>query len=99
MPHTFPTRRSSDVQNVHFREGVLFGYRWYDAKNIAPAFPFGFGLSYTTFGYSDLDVSPSGASVTVRNTGTRAGAAVVQLYVGMPQIGRASGGERVGQYG
>src|SRR3546814_3962929 len=42
-------------------------------------------LSYTTFGYSDLDVSPSGASVTVRNTGTRAGAAVVQLYVGMPQ--------------
>src|SRR3546814_3063791 len=42
-------------------------------------------LSYTTFGYSDLDVSPSGASVTVRNTGTRAGAAVVQLYVGLPQ--------------
>jgi beta-glucosidase len=73
------------LQNVHFREGVLFGYRWYDAKNIAPAFPFGFGLSYTTFAYSDLDVSPSGASVTVRNTGARAGAAVVQLYVGMPQ--------------
>jgi beta-glucosidase len=71
-----------------YTEGLLVGYRWYDAKNIAPLFPFGYGLSYTTFRYSGVAVKPtaSGAAVTFKltNTGTRAGAEVAQVYVGDP---------------
>lgn len=78
---------------VHLNEGVLVGYRWYDAKNIEPAFPFGFGLSYTTFAMKDLHVQSEGhgkarhitATVQVTNTGTRDGAEVVQLYCRPPQ--------------
>lgn len=71
---------------VHYDEGLLVGYRWYDAKHIDPLFPFGFGLSYTSFAYSDLRVSstgPDSAAVecTVTNTGARAGSEVVELYV------------------
>ncbi len=74
---------------VHFAEGIYVGYRWFDSKHIAPLFPFGFGLSYTTFGMTGLQVSASGqgrqrvvtASVQVTNTGHRTGAEVVQLYV------------------
>ncbi len=72
-----------------FGEGLFTGYRWYDARQIEPLFPFGHGLSYTTFAYSDLTVAqhtdPDGRAVTVslrvRNTGPRAGQEVVQLYV------------------
>jgi beta-glucosidase len=67
-----------------YSEGVLVGYRHYDAHGIAPSFPFGFGLSYTTFGYGNLAVRPGGVSVTVTNTGQRPGTAVPQLYLGMP---------------
>jgi beta-glucosidase len=71
-----------------YSEGLLVGYRWYDARNIAPLFPFGYGLSYTTFRYSGVNVTrtASGASVsfTVTNAGTRAGAAVPEVYVGDP---------------
>jgi beta-glucosidase len=71
-----------------YSEGLLVGYRWYDAKGITPLYPFGFGLSYTTFRYSGIGVTRagSGASVafTVTNTGSRAGAAVPQVYVGDP---------------
>jgi beta-glucosidase len=76
-----------------YSEGILVGYRWYDTKEIAPLFPFGHGLSYTTFAYSALSVKPGTGSsgdsghdvrVTVRNTGTRAGTEVVQVYVGPP---------------
>jgi beta-glucosidase len=74
---------------VYYDEELLVGYRWFDAKAIEPLFPFGHGLSYTQFDYSPahLSVSGSGADLTVtvecdvRNTGTRAGAEVVQLYV------------------
>lgn len=71
---------------VRYNEGILVGYRWYDTKGIDPLFPFGFGLSYTTFAYSGLKVTstgPDSAAVecTVTNTGSRAGAEVVQLYV------------------
>lgn len=75
-------------ENLHvaYAEGIYVGYRYFDTKNIAPQYPFGFGLSYTTFAYSDLKISPAsngGASVTlsIRNSGKRAGAEVVQLYV------------------
>ena len=71
-----------------YSEGLLVGYRWYDAKDITPLFPFGYGLSYTTFRYSGITVkpTPSGASVafTITNTGSRAGADVAQVYVGDP---------------
>jgi beta-glucosidase len=71
-----------------YSEGLLVGYRWYDAKNITPLFPFGYGLSYTTFRYSGIAVTRTGSgasvSVTVTNTGTRAGAAVPEVYVGDP---------------
>lgn len=73
---------------VHYAEGLYVGYRYFDSKNVEPQFPFGFGLSYTTFAYSDLKVrmvegrTPLWkASLTIRNTGARAGAEVVQLYV------------------
>lgn len=74
-----------------YKEGVFLGYRWLDSKRIQPLFPFGFGLSYTTFEFSDIKVTrdegKSGnylASVTVKNTGSRQGAEVVQLYVEPP---------------
>jgi beta-glucosidase len=71
---------------VHYDEGLLVGYRWYDAKKIEPLFPFGYGLSYTTFGYANLRVTPTGPAAArvdcdVTNTGTRAASEVVQLYV------------------
>jgi len=71
---------------VRYQEGLLVGYRWYDAKNIEPLFPFGFGLSYTRFEYSDLQLKPEGngavtAEFTVSNVGSRDGAEVAQLYV------------------
>ncbi len=74
---------------VTYHEGLLVGYRWFDTKNIEPLFPFGFGLSYTTFKYSDIKVvenkDPSGPVATVEfdvtNTGDREGAEVAQLYV------------------
>jgi beta-glucosidase len=77
-----------------YSEGLLVGYRWWDATGRRPLFPFGHGLSYTTFGYDRLRIRSSHgggieASVRVTNTGSRAGAEVVQLYVGYP----ASAGE------
>ena len=78
-----------DGMTVNFNEGVLVGYRYYDARNQEPLFPFGHGLSYTTFRYSDLQVvhnSGEQASVRVKitNTGGREGAEVAQLYLGYP---------------
>jgi beta-glucosidase len=100
LPVTFPMRAEDAPTadparypgiNGHgaYSEGIFVGYRWYDAQNIAPLFPFGHGLTYTTFEYSNLRVSPTSdggddVRVTVRNTGTRAGTDVVQLYVGPP---------------
>jgi beta-glucosidase len=80
---------------VQYSEGLQVGYRWYDAQNKAPLFPFGFGLSYTTFSYANLTVgTPDSAGnvavgFDVTNSGTRAGAEVAQVYVGQP----ASAGE------
>ena len=74
---------------VEYKEGVLVGYRWYDARHETPAFPFGFGLSYTSFRYSRLAVNRLGGGryavrVTVTNTGRRTGWAVPELYLGLP---------------
>lgn len=71
-----------------YSEDLLIGYRWYTEKGIEPLFPFGHGLSYTSFAYSDLVVTPTGSgaevSVKVTNTGPRAGAEVVQAYLDFP---------------
>jgi beta-glucosidase len=102
LPATFP-RRERDLPTagnprrypgvgdvVHYTEGLLVGYRWYDQRRIAPAFPFGHGLSYTRFAFRNLRIRPArrgvGArvSVEVANTGRRTGVAVPQLYLGLP---------------
>jgi beta-glucosidase len=73
---------------VQYAEGIYVGYRYFDKHSVDPLFPFGYGLSYTKFDYSDLKVSPSASagkpaqvSLQVRNSGSRAGAEVVELYV------------------
>jgi beta-glucosidase len=73
-----------------YGEGIHVGYRWFDHEKIEPLFAFGFGLSYTTFKYSDLTVTKSAdggldVACRVQNTGTRAGDEVVQVYVGAPK--------------
>ncbi|UTT49851.1 glycoside hydrolase family 3 C-terminal domain-containing protein [Rhodococcus gordoniae] len=73
--------------HVRYGEGLFVGYRSYDARRLDVSFPFGHGLSYTTFEYSDAAVESDGdltVHVTVTNTGGRAGAEVVQVYVGAP---------------
>jgi beta-glucosidase len=83
---------SGATTTVEYSEGLAIGYRWFDAKGIAPRFPFGYGLSYTTFALSNLSVTPRSANgtspitvrVTVTNTGKRRGAEVPQVYVSFP---------------
>ncbi|MFY0406616.1 glycoside hydrolase family 3 C-terminal domain-containing protein [Solicola sp. PLA-1-18] len=78
---------------VVYGEGVLVGYRWYDTRGVDVAYPFGHGLTYTTFDHTDLVTAVHGegadvrvdVQVTVTNTGERAGAEVVQVYVGDPE--------------
>ena len=73
-----------DGNVVRYSEGMFVGYRYYETVGLAARYPFGFGLSYTTFGYSELRVRRDQVSVTVTNTGSRAGKEVVQLYVSAP---------------
>ena len=99
LPQTFPkslvdmpTKTRAQYPGVNdkeaYAEGLQMGYRYFDAHNVSPLFPFGFGLSYTTFGFSHLRVANRGrgADVTYRiaNTGRRAGADVGQAYVAFP---------------
>jgi beta-glucosidase len=94
VPANTPARWPGVKGTIQYSEGLDVGYRWYDAEHLTPLFPFGFGLSYTTFRFSDLNVGPlenGQATVTAKitNTGHRTGTDVVQLYVGDP----ASAGE------
>ena len=99
LPETFPLKLEDNPSYLYYggegdvteyREGVFVGYRYYDKKKMDVLFPFGFGLSYTTFEYSGLKLSAEKirdtealtVTLTVKNTGSRAGKAVVQLYVG-----------------
>jgi beta-glucosidase len=109
LPLTFPANLSDVPANtpiqypgvngvVSYNEGIFVGYRHYDENNITPLFPFGFGLSYTSFSFTNLAITPASVnfsnnngedqnvtvSLNVTNTGTALGAEVVQLYVGMP---------------
>jgi len=74
--------------NINYTEGMKVGYRWFEAEGKDPLFPFGFGLSYTTFSYSGLRASAAGdgvkVSFNVTNTGSRAGAEAAQVYVMLP---------------
>jgi beta-glucosidase len=69
------------------KEGLKVGYKWFDAEDKLPLFPFGHGLSYTTFAYSGLKVAPGKDTqviFTVKNTGARAGIEIAQVYVSLP---------------
>jgi len=69
----------------YYREQLNIGYRWYVSHNVKPKYPFGFGLSYTTFALSALTVTGRRVTVTINNTGARAGTEVVQLYMEFPE--------------
>jgi beta-glucosidase len=101
LPVTFPTSLSQVPASttaqwpgtggtVHYSEGTDVGYRWYQANHLTPLFPFGYGLSYTSFSFSNLKIGSlikggvATVSATVTNTGSRAGADVAQLYVHEP---------------
>ena len=101
LPCTFPKQLSDSPAHalnaypqttngtVEYKEGLLVGYRWFDTKNIEPLFPFGYGLSYTQFKYSDLKVTRNRdannpvvtVTFTLQNTGKREGAEVAEVYV------------------
>ncbi len=98
LPVTFPVRLEDSpafinasfpgCREVNYGEGIFVGYRYYDKKDVTPLFPFGHGLSYTSFSYSDLKVTkkvksgqPVEVSLVVTNTGKAAGKEVIQLYV------------------
>ena len=100
LPITFPKKLEDSPAHkshrtfpgndtVHYEEGIFVGYRYFDTKNIEPLFPFGHGLSYTTFNYSNLQITPKQFSakdkitvtVDIENCGKRAGSEVVQLYI------------------
>lgn len=99
LPITFPVKWSDcsayssykhqDSVSV-YSDGIFVGYRWFDKHNIKPLFPFGYGLSYTTFNYTDMKVMPKGSkfdvTFEVKNTGKVAGVAVPQLYVHDPDL-------------
>jgi beta-glucosidase len=85
-----------------YTEGVRFGYKWFDSEAKEPLFPFGYGLSYTQFKYSDLrvDVRAKAVTFTVANVGARNGADIAQVYVGLPKASgehfrRLAGWQRV----
>jgi len=89
--HDWPGEKEYEhpLYDVEYKEDIFIGYRWYEHKGIAPLYPFGYGLSYTKFDYSDLHIpkpeiqagEPVRVSVRITNTGEREGAETVQLYV------------------
>jgi beta-glucosidase len=107
LPFTFPKKLADSPAHanndpnsypgannvVHYAEGLLVGYRWFDTRKIEPLFPFGHGLSYTTFKYSNLKLTPTSSSTAnptgplltatadITNTGPRDGQEIVQLYI------------------
>jgi len=82
-----PPRDQASNYAVHYDEGAKVGYKWYEAENKQPLFAFGFGLSYTTYEYSGLSVDSNAKTVrfTVKNTGTRAGTEIAEVYARLPK--------------
>ena len=71
----------SKERTAEYREGLYVGYRYFESANVPVRYPFGYGLSYTDFSYSDIEITPTGVRFTITNTGNKAGAEVAQLYV------------------
>ena len=87
LPEHWVAERKDTTFPADLNEGVRFGYKWFESENKQPLFPFGFGLSYTTYRYSALhvDAASKSATLTVENTGQRAGTEVAQVYVQLPK--------------
>lgn len=104
LPFTFPAKLEESpahalktfpgvYREANYKEGILVGYRWFDTKNIKPLYPFGYGLSYTSFGYGALKTNKKSygknetivATIPVKNIGKISGRETVQLYVGKAQ--------------
>jgi beta-glucosidase len=90
LPITFPRRLEDtpaftnypgEFGRVHYGEGLFVGYRWYESRDILPLVPFGHGLSYTTFEYSDLKLSETEVNLQLANTGEHTGLETVQVYI------------------
>lgn len=81
---SYPCYPAKD-RTLEYREGIFTGYRYFEKNQIPVSFPFGFGLSYTTFDYRDLQVADKGISLKVKNTGTVDGSEIVQMYVALPE--------------
>jgi beta-glucosidase len=82
-----PAKMSPRPFDINYAEGLKVGYKWYDTEGKEPLFPFGFGLSYTTYSYSGLEVTAGKevkVSFHVTNTGPRAGEEVAQVYASLP---------------
>ncbi len=90
-PYTYGDVGSSEIydktEDALYQEGIYVGYRYYEKANVPVRWPFGFGLSYTSFAYTNLEIKDKMVSVTITNTGDCAGGEVVQLYVVAPQNG------------
>ena len=76
--------RNGDLDNEEYSEGIYVGYRWFEKKGITPRYPFGFGLSYTTFDCEVQTVTDTAVTVTVKNAGSYSGKEVLQLYIAKP---------------
>lgn len=81
-----PSRRyyPGKEKTSEYREGLYVGYRYYDTVEKGVRYPFGYGLSYTTFAYADLEIKETGVSLVITNTGNQDGSDVVQMYIGLP---------------
>ncbi len=87
LPEHWVAEEKKATFPADYSEGVRFGYKWFESEGKKPLFPFGFGLSYTSYRYSDLHVNgdKKTATVTVQNTGQRAGTEIAQVYVQLPK--------------
>ncbi|HUN63225.1 MAG TPA: glycoside hydrolase family 3 C-terminal domain-containing protein [Candidatus Sulfotelmatobacter sp.] len=86
LPQAIAAHQELPPFDIHYTEGLKVGYKWFEAEKKEPLFPFGFGLSYTTYTYSALKLDQDQRCVmfTVKNTGTRAGAEIAEVYVELP---------------
>jgi beta-glucosidase len=95
---------SKEIRQISYSEGLKVGYKWYDSQGIEPLYPFGYGLSYTSFSYRNVRVAPHlkgktgtvSVSFDVRNTGSRAGTATPQVYLTLPAATGEPGQRLVG---
>lgn len=79
------SHRNGDLENEEYAEGIYVGYRWFEKKTITPRYPFGYGLSYTSFAYEVGEITENSMTVSVTNTGNCPGKDVLQVYVSKPE--------------